>query len=85
MINLLENKLVDTLDGVIKDIETEILMTGNSHLGMKEELSRQGKCKGLKVEMSLACEKTKKKATEAGVEGSVQNGRTCGWRRVQIK
>jgi len=49
MINLLENKLVDTLDGVIKDIETEILMTGNSHLGMKEELSRQGKCKGLKV------------------------------------
>jgi len=37
------------------------------------------------VEMSLACEKTKKKATEAGVEGPVQNGKTCGWRGVQIK
>ena len=70
MIDLWENKLVDTLDGVIK-IETEILMTGNSHLGMKEELSWQGKCKGLKLEMSLAREKTKKKATEAGVEGPV--------------
>ena len=39
MINLWENKLVDTLYGVVKDIGTEILMTGNSHLGMKE-LSR---------------------------------------------
>ena len=37
------------------------------------------------MEMSLACEKTKKKATEAGAEGPVQNSQTCGWRGVQIK
>lgn len=66
-------------------MKPEILMTGNSHLGMKEELSRQGKCKGLKVEMSLAREKTKRRLLRLEWRGLCPSGKTCGWRGVQIK
>ena len=61
----------------------EGVTTKSEEPAIRREHFRLTKSSGM--EMSLACEQTKKKATEAGIEGPVQNGKTCGWRGVQIK